>query len=460
VAVPSSTITITETTGLKRRLTLFGAGLPKQGANWPGAQRAVTTWYAGNAAQASQHVLGPVERQSQWTGEWNTTRLTRSPCILRQDENDTYIQVADVLRLALEDMLRGGSLLRVEWVSMSSDLVGEKKIVREGRATEWDFQYARIDDINWTITWDWIGRGRAAQKTQVADSVADAGKLVLLAQAALAVNTSIDQAKLINANRVQPRSATRFTLGQLEALVDAPSKFMRDLSHAANLVVSRCKYLGDIINKGRNAPWEIANQALDVANNAIAASNNFVDVMSRTPVEKMAADSNVAKVSRNASYYTGTVKQAQYLSAVSYQTRAAFAPNAQGNVTSTGEAGKGAPPARRATGAVGVGKKPQAVYVTVAGDTLISVSVKFYGTDSGAYSIAFTNGLRVTLAVLPVGRTLLIPILNAGRVRGLQPNITGKAPTAMAPLPPSQPGGLSPAQGGGPALLPPGTSGP
>lgn len=464
----TSLITITEQTGAKRQLTLAGAGLPKKGANWPGAQRVVTTWYAGNSAQASQHVLGPVERQSQWTGEWNTTRLISLPAVLRQDENDTNIVDADVLRLVFEDILRGGSLLRVTWVNQLRDTVTglpgnaqsqPKKIVRDGRATEWDFQYATTDDISWTCTWDWIGRGDTSQKTLNADSIPDAGEIIRIANAYQAAFASIDRAKLVNSNRTIPKSATKFTLGQLEALVDAPSRLMRDFARVATLAISRCKYLGDIINKGRNLPFEIANQAVDVANSAITASNLFVDEMSRVPPEKMALQANVAMVTRNASYYSGTLQQANYVSAASVRARAAYRANSQGDVTSTGEAGKGAPPARRTTGAVGK-RAPLAVYTVMDGDTLISVSMKFYGTDAGAFSIAFSNGLRATTTTLPAGRVLLIPQLNSGRVAGLAPSPTGKSPVAMSPRDPSQPGGLTPAQGAGPAILPPGTQGP
>ena len=464
----TSLITITELTGAKRTLTLRGAGLPKKGANYPGAQRVVTTWYAGNSAQASQHVLGPVERQSQWTGEWNTTRLITMAVTLRQDENDTAIVEADVVRQVFEDIWRGGSLLRVTWVNQLRDTVtgipgdaasAPKKIVRDGRATEWDFQYATTDDITWTCTWDWIGRGQSAQKTLNADSVPDAGDMIRIANAYQSAFASIDRAKLVSANRTIPKSATKFSLGQLEALVDAPSKLMRDFARVGRLAVSRLRYLGDIVNKARNLPFEIANQAVDVANDAIASSNLFVDAMSRTPPEKMALQANVAMVTRNASYYSGTMQQANYVSTAAVRARTVYRANAQGDVTSTGEAGKGAPPARRTTGALGK-QPPLAIYTAMEGDTLMSISVKFYGTDDGTFSIAFSNGLRATTTTVPVGRVLLIPQLNAGRARGLVPINVGKPPTAVSPRDPTLPGGITSAQGGGPAILPPGTRGP
>jgi hypothetical protein len=455
----SSTITITEQTGAKRTLTLRGAGLPKQGANWPGAQRVVTTWYAGNAAQASQHVLGPVERQSQWTGEWNTTRLIRMSSVLRRGGAETEIVFADVLRQVLEDMFRGGSLLRVEWATRPNDVEGDKKIVREGRATEWDFQYARIDDITWTCTWDWIGRGDRSQKTTNADSVPDAGELILLAQRYQGLFSAINDVLLGRSNRQIPKSATKFSLGQLEALVDAPSRLTRDILRVGQLAVSRAKYLGDIINKGRNLPFEIANQAVDLANTAITTSNLFVDQMSRQPAEKMALQANVAMVTRNASYFSGAQTQANAVSQAGVNARKAYRQNAQGDTVATGEGGKGGPMAKRAAGVVAK-KPPLAMYQCVEGDTLISVSMKFYGTDSGAYSIAFSNSIRVTDAVLNPGRILFIPHLNAGRATSLAPTASGRSPVAPSGPDPSQPGGLTPAQGGGPQIIPPGNPGP
>lgn len=475
-----SQIVIEELGGANRRLTLFGAGLPKQGANWPGAQRVVTTWYAGNARQATQHVLGPVERQSQWNGEWNTTRLVRSPAQFSDATGVQVIAQADDLRAVVEDMLRAGTLLRVTWISdpgrsllaAAGDTRSdgglreqplppeERKIVREGRATEWDFQYARIDDITWSITFDWSSRGATSQKSVSTDDFPNAGQLVTLAAAALAVSNAVDRSKLVTSNRTLPKSATRFTLGQLEALVDTPTRLMRDISQAANSLVFTAKALGDVINKGRATPFNVANQAVDVANGAVAVSNNFIDSMSRQPPESMALQSNLATVTRNASYYGDGVKQSQYMATAAQRTRSAFRAQAQGRVTATGEAGKGVPPANRTQGAVGEQNRPLAVYLTVEGDTLIGVSIKFYGTEAGAYSIAFSNAMRPTLAVLPAGRVLVIPQLNAGRAGGLQPWPSGRPGTAPSARAPTEPGGLTPTQGGGPAILPPGTFGP
>lgn len=101
-----------ELTARHREIVLRGAGLPLKGANFPATQRVVTTWYPGNSAQATQHVLGPIEKQSQWSGEWNTTRLLQQACLFRDAGVETQIVIADDLRSLLEDLFRGGALLR------------------------------------------------------------------------------------------------------------------------------------------------------------------------------------------------------------------------------------------------------------------------------------------------------------------------------------------------------------
>ena len=457
MAVGTSEIVIQEElTAQRRALVLRGAGLPLKGANWPGSQRVVTTWYPGNTAQATQHVLGPIEKASQWSGEWNTTRLVSQACLLRANGVETEIVIADDLRAIMEDIFRGGALLLVSWTTNPREGF-TRTITREGRCTDWNWAYDTIDDLKWTATFDWVGRGLSQQKTIGTDPAANAALLQNLQLAAFLFDTAVDQGSgLVSKHFNLPRSADRFTLGQFEALVESPSRLMRQFSQAANLIVSRAKYLGDIIDKARNLPFEIANQAVDVCTNAIASSNAFIDSMSRTPVEELALQQNVAMVTRNASYYGDGVRQAQYVSVEAVRTRAQFRALSQSTTTATGEAGVGAPPINRTAG-VGDVNRPLAVYLVREGDTLFSVSIRFYGSEAGMYAIALANGFRATVTVLPVGRVLYIPSLLAVQAGALQPSLVPRPMTAPGTLLPAKAGGLTPAQGGGPSITSPGT---
>lgn len=458
MSVGTSELTIQEQlTARRREIVLRGAGLPFMGANFPGAQRAITTWYPGNSAQATQHVLGPVERQSQWTGEWNTTRLSRSPCIYRDNGVESEIVVADDLRAIVEDLYRSGALLLVTWTSLPSEVVGERKIVREGRCIEWNWQYDRIDDIKWQMTFDWVGRGRSQQKTIGPDPNANEGILQALQQAASEFDRSVVYGPLLGSSKFnQIKSANRFTLGQLEALVDAPSRFMSQFGRAANLIVSRARYLGDIIGKARNLPFEIAGQAVDVASNAIATANNFFDEMSRVPVEEMALQNRVAILTRNASYYGDGVRQSQYISAQAQRVRTQFGALSRGPQAASGEAGRGQALVSQAAG-IGDAGRPLAIYLVREGDTLFSISLRFYGTEAGMYGIALANSLRVTETTLPVGRTLYIPPLQAAQAGALQPFLPPRPATAPGRPASTEAGGLTPNQGGGPSIVSPGS---
>lgn len=459
MADTASELVIEEQSGARRTIILRGAGLPFAGAAWPAAQRVVTTWYPGNAAQATQHVLGPVERASSWQGEWNTTRLLRSPCVIREEDIDTQIVVADDLRLAVEDLLRKGALLKVTWASRANEVQGDRKIVRLGRATEWSFQYDRIDDIGWSITFEWMSRGPRQQRTiEIDEDAANDSQLFALSSNLKAIEDSAFKAKMIASRRSLPNSANQFTLGQLEQLVDAPRRLMREFAQAATLLNSRANYLGDIIRKMRGLPFEIAGQAADVAANTIAVANNFIDAMSRTPPEQMDARQSFASVTRNASYYGDGVRQANYTARSARDARVAYERSSQGLTTATGAEGRGGAPTGRVAG-LGDGK-PLAVYLTREGDTLIGVSIKFYGNEGGVAHIAQSNGLRLTTTVLPVGRVLYIPQLTGQSGTILQapnPLATGVAQGAVDP---SVAGGLTPAQGAGPAIIPPGIGGP
>jgi len=456
VAGTSEILIQEELTARHREIVLRGAGLPLKGANFPGNQRVVTTWYPGNSSQATQHVIGPIERQSQWSGEWNTTRLLQQPCLFRDAGVETQIVIADDLRAVLEDLFRGGALLLVTWTTNPRESF-TRTIVREGRCTDWNFAYDTIDDLKWTMTFDWVGRGKSQQKTLGADPNANAGLLQALQLAATEYTKNIDLGSALVSNKFNlPKSASRFTLGQHEALVTSPSRLMRQFAQAANLIVSRTKYLGDIIDKVRNLPFEIANQAVDVATNAIASANAFVDSMSRTPVEEMALQQNVAMVTRNASYYGDATRQAQYVSVEGVRTRSQFRSLAQGSTVATGEAGKGVPPINRSAG-VGDVNRPLAIYLTREGDTLFSVSIKFYGSEAGMYAIAISNGFRASVTVLPVGRVLYIPSLPAAQAGAFQPALVPRPMTAPGTLQQSLPGGLTPSQGGGPSIVAPGS---
>lgn len=430
-----SELVIRELAGAKRQVRLIGAGLPKQGAAWGGKQRLVTTWYPGNGASATQQVLGPIEIPSQWSGVWNTTRLYRTPCIFEpRPGQQQRLVFADGLREIVEDMLRAGTLLQVYWINAEAKTFGGRSIVRVGRATDWNFAYARMDDIDWSITFEWTGRGLGQQKvTQFRADGSNQANMALMSAISLAVDEAVNKTKIQLSKRTIPKSANKFSLEQLGQLFDAPSRLMRDFAQSMNRVSNRIKAISELINKTKGLPYELTNQALDVATTAIQTANGFYDAITKTPPELYETQQRLSTLTRAASYIKGGVDSASVAVARTYpitaEIRAQIATR-----RASGADGKALPTAAGGFATLGGQKTQVQVHLVKQGDTLIGIAVQFYGVPEGAFGIAFSNGLKLT-AMPPVGKVLIIPPLNAGPSGGAQ------LPTAPAGGLVTEPGG-------------------
>lgn len=433
-----SEVVIRELAGLKRVLRLRGAGLPKQGAAaWGGKQRLVTTWYPGNGSQATQQVLGPMESQSVFSGVWNTTRLYRSAAIFEPDPG-TQIRVvfADLLREIFEDFLRGGNLLQVLWINAEAATFGGRSIQRIGRASDWNFTYTRMDDLEWTVTWEWTSRGLGQQKvTQFRDDATNQSNIAGLQLSLIAADEAVNKTKIQLSKRTIPKSANKFTLEQLGAILDAPGKLMKDFSQTMNRISNRIKTLGDLINKAKGLPFELATQVIDACTTAVQASNHFRDAITRTPPEKYTTQQSLASLTRAAAYTKGGIDAADEIAKKMYETQAAIRVNVDVRRTS-GLNGKALPPRANVPSILNGTKLQVQTYLVRKGDTLTGISQKFYGVIEGAYGIAFSNGLPLKMIAPPTGKVLIIPPLSTG------PGGSGLPPTAPAPGQVVLPGGV------------------
>jgi nucleoid-associated protein YgaU len=410
--VASSEIIIKELAGRKRTLRLVGAGLPKRGANWPGKQRLVTTWYPGNVAQASQQVIGPIEAQSQWSGEWNTTRLVRSPAIYEEGGSSTKLAFAHSLALVLEDIFRSGVLLEVTWaVDNENPFVTPQQISRQGRASDWDFAYDRIDDIVWKVTWDWIGRGLGQDRVALRNDGAATQSLNSLDLVLLAVDESVNNTQIQLTRRTIPRSANTFSLEQLDAMLDAPSKLMRDFAQSCNRISNRVRTLGDLIGKAANLPFKVTNQAIDIATSAVQSAIKFYDDCTRTPPDYYDTQQRLGSLTRAASYFKGGLDSSMRVAREASNAREQFRAT-QAQRAGTGLDGKGTKnlgPYQKPHKHTGGEQMQTDVYIVRPGDTLIGISQRFYGMPDGAADIAYANNLSLKTATPPVGKVLIIP---------------------------------------------------
>jgi len=392
MSIPTSYVLITEITGLHRSVRLVGAGLPFQGASWGVQLRNKTTWYPGNAQQATQHILGPVEADSDWEGFWRTTQLIRTPAQFT-DENGETTRVTSAFSLmqVMEDVVRRGATLSVEW---GDDLRGlNRRIVREGIADEIDFKVDRADDISWSITWKWSGRGVQQQKVaafRTEDLVSKIRDSILQGQE-IAQLEALDT--IISKRRVVRNSASKFSLGQLENLAKAPLELTRSFTRKIQQIVGRFKKLGEIINQVRSLPTQLANQGIDQAANAVSVCNNFIDTMSRKPPEALTARTRLSNLTRALTFYGGAMTTSKLLRR-----------SAQGLHTQLEGAQKQA-------------STILAVHVCRArypnrSETLASISITYYGVPDYAAGIAKANHLPLNqISVFP-GDILTIPTLS------------------------------------------------
>lgn len=463
----SSFISITEVSGLRRALYLKGAALPLQGnASWGAKQRVITTWYPGNGAQATQQILGPTESQTQWSGEWNTNRLIVTPAVLSDPGSSQGkrglntlgtgsakdIFVADDIRAVLEDMFRGGSVLEVLWEydpQRLDPLTGISltgtyqpvRILRTGRATDWNFQYDTGDDIKWSITWDWQSRGAAQQQVVNLRDGSSSTKNALTAALLIteAAATVPEDNTIFTRRRPVPRGASKFTLGQVQALANQVRTQVRLFSQQMNKISSAIANVTEIINTVKNLPFEIANQAIDLSTNMIAESNRFYDSVSQKPTELYDTEQRYSTFVRAMNFAKGATDISQEVAAQGAESQGVFRAQVQAQRAS-GEQGNAQPLGIRPGRQVGGTNTQAQAHVVRRGETLISISALYYGTPDGVADIAFANGLSIRTPTLPIGRVLIIP-----PPRNLGGNIVGVPRFPLQPsatLNPTEPNGV------------------
>jgi hypothetical protein len=395
--VATSTLTIEELTGKKRKLELRGSGLPLRGAPFGGETTLATQFYPGNR-RGAQQVLAPKLNPSDWQGMWRTPLLLRGGCTWVDGGDSKLIGYAHTLWEIFEQLREGGQLLRVTWANESSPHVTlttspipqrKLKVVRTGRIKSFEARPDNVDDIAWTCSFDWVGKGDS-EPAKLQDVSLD---LVSRIQSAIAAQDSV-----VAANKTKLKAPpTRFTLGDLENFAKGPFETFDSFARAADSVTSRMHDLGSLLLTIRDIPASLAGRALDVANYAVSTANNFLDEMSRTPLETTQCRNRVSMLTRSASYYGGAMDMARLMASVNadvaravHRRRSAAHPNSSaGSTVETNDL--------------------ITVYIPKEGDTLGKISVRFYGTDEVAGALAKANGLAAYAISPPIGKPLIIP---------------------------------------------------
>lgn len=402
--MPGSVVVIEELTGQRRKLFLSGSALPLQGASWSGETAMATEWNPGNR-EATQHVLNPKEMPSDWEFEWHTTRLIANPAQYVNENGSTqFISQAFDLSVLAESFCRNGMLLRVTWSSSAAnESRPSARQVRIGRASTWDFAYDRADDLAASISFEWIGRGTQQPKASRIRGTADIEARNEAQRASDAVARQILEAA-IRQRENAANSATKFTLGQLESLAEAPLELVDSMARQANAISSRVRRVGEVISTVRETPQAIAGRVFDVANNAVSVSTQFLDEMSREGPETQALGTKVSTLTRTASYYSGAQTQADLMSG-------AYADLAE-RTRRRRSAIFASPGASRGVDQMRVGDILD-VHLGRAGETMASIARRYYEDADLADELCRANGLATYTIQAPVGQPLIIPVRRA-----------------------------------------------
>lgn len=170
--MPALSVIFEEMTGPRRLIQLKGRSLPFQGVTWGTKQRVDINYFPGNPVAITQ-VIGPTWKPTTLTGRWsdvflfleeNAPRLIGFPPLASpaqpgsdQVAGQTFdsggavtgqsARTARAARDAFYELCRGGQVLRFEWGS----------IVRFGYIVDFDPTHDREQDIDWSMTMEWIG---------------------------------------------------------------------------------------------------------------------------------------------------------------------------------------------------------------------------------------------------------------------------------------------------------------
>ena len=369
--------------------------------------RMVTRSYTGNSAEATQQVLGPALLPSSWEGGWKTTQMLACPSFFANEGGAPQpITRASTLRDTIETFFESGQRLRVTWVAGDSD--NPKRLVREGRATEWSFPHDRPDDIRWNISFEWVSKGGSVQKVIALRSD---DKEAARRDAQTKLNDALtkavnDQAVASQKARQKNMPATSITLGDLEAFAKGPSKMLDSFVRAGRQVVDRLQRLGELGQKTMNMPATLEAQILDAATNTIAIAGQFLDEVSRTPPEVLSNRNKVSNILSATRYFGSTEKNVEDATDSALTLRSVMRSRNSNQID-------GATKRKDSAGVADV----LGTWVARQGDTYASISSRFFSTPDHGYAIAKANA-RATktraYAIAPApGTVLIIPNLVA-----------------------------------------------
>lgn len=342
-------VVINELTGSQRSITLSGRALPKRppGLESGGMLRTKITWYAGNNV-ATQQVLGVEELDMTLSGVWNDRFIGG----LVEVEGFQTPQLARDVVAIFEDIQRSGNTLRFQW----------GPVVRTGILKEFVPTWARLQDVEWTMNWEWQSRDDATVPRATLDEPPDSSELRRR-------QNEVDDQLAFEPAQVSPdyRSQVRAEIGRVRGRVVSLFDRVRDARSFALVPLTATRgALADaelLREEGNSVIGDLLETPIDLA-------TGFQDLVSRLRVEVWRREEG--------NRTRRVVGEGQRLGRV-FRRISAPAPLA-------------------------------VVTVRGGGDSLRRIAQRFYGTQDEWRRIESANGL--TGSVVPAGTLVVVPPLS------------------------------------------------
>ena len=399
-----------------RSLILLGPSLPFMGAEWAGESNVITTWYPGNAIEATQQVLGPRELPSTWEGSWTRTLMGKAPSVFVDETGSSNLIISPMkLREILDDFRIAGSRLRVTWAVVGRSSAGspgsgtntlvndDVRIVREGRIKTFRTPIDRHTDLRWTCEFHWMSRGGRQEKAIDVREDNDLASASNNVQASVNATVALSKKRLNTLKNIR-KGASRLTLGQLENLASAPQALLNTYLRKMQQTVNVYKRIGDIANKIRSTPAALQSSLIDFAHNTVAVSSSFVSDLSRRPAESYSLSRKTRDLLRATKFFSNLTIQGQL------NERAANELERRLRRTVVAGPNRGTLSVR-ASGVTRAGDII-AVHVAKAGDTPQTLSMRYYKSSDHGVDILRANRKPWHTPAFVKGDILIIPVLS------------------------------------------------
>ncbi len=336
-------LTIVELTGAQRALILKGRSLPHSPTSFGrGSLRSHKTTYPGNP-QSTQQVLGPEEGDCSLEGTWKSRFIGGT--VAQVGFSREVASAADMVEF-VDAIRRAGQTVQVQW----------GPIVRVGLLVGFEPVWERIQDVRWTIDFEWQSQGEVTTKVK---------------KPSFKKPSLLDK---LNALSDELALGPEFLLPDINAMLVTAIAETREKVGRLFQALQQIARIGNI---GRDVAGAVNTAAASLRNQLLEASNATAEV----PVSQVSSSPDHATLVETELWRRRVSEMMMDL----LDTVSLFEEDVEANVS----------------------PDPIAIVVTKQDQTLYQLSVQFYGTPDLAQFLAEVN--FIDTAIVPAGTPIVVP---------------------------------------------------